>query len=114
GGACGRRCCAVRRATSGVCGGARAPSGVRAPSPLLEGAHGGQDLVGGGVGELADDPAVGEQEDAVGVGGGARIVGDDHDGLAEVVGGAAQDGQHLGRGGGVEVAGRLVTEEDVR
>ena len=47
--------------------------------------------VGGGVVHLVDDPAVGQEHDAVGVGGGDRVVGDHHDGLAEVVDGRAHE-----------------------
>ena len=51
---------------------------------------------------------------AVGVGGGPRVVGDHDDRLAELVDGAAQEVEHLGRGLRVEVARRLVGEDDRR
>ena len=50
----------------------------------------------------------------VGVRRGDRVVGDDHDGLPVVVDAAAQQLEHLGAGPGVEVAGRLVGEDDPR
>ena len=50
----------------------------------------------------------------VGVGGGDRVVGDHHDGLAQLVDGAAQEAEDLGAGAGVEVAGGLVGEDDRR
>ncbi len=48
------------------------------------------------------------------VGGGVLVVGDHDDRLAELVDRAAQQPQDLGRGLGVEVAGRLVGEDDRR
>ena len=49
----------------------------------------------GRVGQLADDLAVGEEDDAVRVGGGVGVVGD-HDGrLVALVGGAAQQREDL-------------------
>ena len=69
---------------------------------------------GGRAAHLVDDPAVGQEHHPVGVAGRARVVGDDHDGLAELVHRAAQDAQHLAAGAGVEVAGRLVAEDDLR
>ena len=56
--------------------------------------------------------AVGEDDDAVRVGGDARIVRDHDDGLVELVDRAAQDVEHAGARGRVEVAGRLVGEDD--
>ena len=51
--------------------------------------------------------------DPVGVRGGDRVVGDHHDGLAELVDGLAHEVEDLGAGLRVEVAGRLVGEDDV-
>ena len=51
------------------------------PSEAL---HAVQDGLGGGVEQLVDDVAVGEEDDAVGVGRGDGVVGDHHDGLAEL------------------------------
>src|SRR4051794_22162445 len=48
------------------------------PQPAQRVQHG----LGGGVGEIAGQPAVGEQHHAVGVGGRGRVVGDHDDGLA--------------------------------
>ena len=59
-------------------------------------------------------PAVGEQEHAVGVPGGGRVVGHHHDGLARARPRAPQQAQQLGAGVRVEVAGRLVGEDDLR
>src|SRR5918993_3806919 len=58
---------------------------------------------GGGV---ADDPAVLQRDQSIGVGGGNRVVGDHHHRLAELVDGLPQQLQHVGTGLGVEVAGR--------
>jgi hypothetical protein len=55
---------------------------------------------------------VGEEHDAVGVACGVRVVGDHHDGLAEVVDGSAHEGEDLVAGGRVEVPGRFVGEHD--
>ena len=51
--------------------------------------------------------------DAVGVGGGDRVVGDHDDRLAEVVDDVAQQREDLAAGAGVERAGRLVGEHDL-
>src|SRR5689334_10478963 len=73
-----------------------------------------QHALGGGVAQLVDDPAVGEEDDAIRVRGGVRVVRDHHDGLPEVPDRVAQEPEHLGAGARVEVAGRLVGEDDVR
>ena len=54
------------------------------------------------------------KSDAVGVRRRDRVVGHHHDGLAELVDAAAQEAEHLGAAGGVEVAGGLVGEDDRR
>src|SRR5699024_9158912 len=64
--------------------------------------------------QLVDDLPVGEEEDPVGVAGGHRVVGDHDDRLLELVDAAAQEVQHLRARGGVQVAGRLVREDDLR
>src|SRR5438445_4934523 len=61
-----------------------------------------------------DDAPVLEEERAVGVPGGHRIVGDDDDRLTQVVDGAAHEREDLRAGARVEVAGRLVGEDDLR
>ena len=67
-----------------------------------------------GAGELVDDVAVGEEEDPVGDRGRARVVRDHHGRLAGVLHGLAQELEDLAAGLGVEVAGRLVREDDGR
>ena len=57
--------------------------------------------------------AVGEAQDTIRHRGRARLVRDHHDGAA-LVGARAQQPQHLGAGLGVEVAGRLVGEQQRR
>ena len=66
------------------------------------------------VGLLLDagDAAVGEEHDAVGERRRRRVVRDHDDRLAEVVDGAAHELEDLAAGGRVEVAGRLVAEDD--
>ena len=59
------------------------------------------------------DPAVGQEHDPVGVPGGDRVVGDHDDGLAHRAHGGAEELEHLGAGGGVEVAGGLVGEDEL-
>src|SRR5690606_14916597 len=71
-----------------------------------ESLHAVADRVGGGVLHVVDDPAGGEERDAVGVRRGDRVVGDHHDGLAELVHGGAHEREDLGAGAGVEVARR--------
>src|SRR4051794_9315025 len=61
-----------------------------------------------------DDPAVGEEDHLVGVAGGDRVVRDHDDRLAEHPGGALQEAEDLGAGAGVEVAGGLVGQNDLR
>ena len=63
---------------------------------------------------LVDDLAIGEEDHPVGVAGGDRIVRDHHDRLAEVAHRAAHELEDLGAGPAVEVAGRLVGEDDRR
>ena len=60
------------------------------------------------------DAAVLEEHDAVGDARGAGVVGDHDDGLAELVDAAAEQVEDLAAGAGVEVAGRLVGEQDGR
>src|SRR6187402_1366356 len=64
---------------------------------------------GGGV---ADDLPVLQGDQPVGVGGGDRVVGDHHHRLAELVHRLAQQPQDVGARLRVEVAGRLVGEDD--
>ena len=56
---------------------------------------------------------VGEEDDAVRVAGGDRVVGDHHDRLAEVVDGLAHELEDLGARLRVEVPGGLVGEDDL-
>src|SRR5690606_35584428 len=94
--------------------GARGCGGGCVPRTGGDAGEGGGDGLGGGVVELAGGPAVRQQEDVVGTGGGPRIVGDHDDGLAVVVDRGPQQSQHLATAGGVEVAGGLVRDDDVR
>ena len=68
----------------------------------------------GGALLVEDDQAVGEVEDAVGDRGRARIVGHHHDRLAVVVARAPEQREDLGARARVEVARRLVGEDDRR
>ena len=63
---------------------------------------------------LVDDLAVLEEDDPVGVGGNARIVRDDDHGAAPVVRGFAQQADDLVAGLRVQVAGRLVAQDQRR
>ena len=67
-----------------------------------------------GDGQVADDPAVGEEQDAVGGRRRARVVRDHHGRLAVAVDRLAQQREHGGAGARVEVAGRLVGEQHRR
>jgi hypothetical protein len=60
---------------------------------------------------VVDDPAVGENQHAVGVACGDRVVRHHHHRLTGLVDHPSQQGQHLGGGLGVEGAGRLVAED---
>ncbi len=64
--------------------------------------------------ELVDDLPVGEEDDAIGVPGGDRVVRDHHDRLAQVGDRLAHELQDLGARLRVEVPGRLVGEDDLR
>src|SRR6185436_5110387 len=75
---------------------------------LPDGLHEVEDVVRGVGLAVVDDPAVGEDEETVGVGGRGRVVRDHDDRLAELVDRAAQELEDLGRGLRVEVAGGLV------
>src|SRR3954447_612442 len=70
--------------------------------------------LGGGFGHLVDDLPVGEEDDAVGVTRPRRVVGDHHDRLAELADRLAHELEDLRAGAAVEVAGRLVGEDDRR
>src|SRR5699024_4736827 len=63
--------------------------------------------------QLGDGSAVGEEDNAVGVGGDERIVSDEHDRLPEIADRLGLDRHDLATRPGVEVAGRFVGEEDV-
>src|SRR6476646_5189917 len=71
-------------------------------------------VVGRAGGGVADDLPVLQRDQPVGVGGGDRVVGDHHHRLAELVDRLAQQLHDVGAGLGVEVAGRLVGEDDGR
>ncbi len=61
---------------------------------------------------VGDDQAVAQEHDAIGDRGGARVVRHDHDRLAEVGRRLAHELEDLGARLGVEVARRLVREDD--
>src|SRR5580765_2168762 len=78
------------------------------PPGGLEVLHPVQHLLGGGVGHLVHDPAVGQEQHPVGVPGGDRVVGDHYHRLAEVPHRAGQEPQHVRAGHGVQVPGGFV------
>src|SRR5215472_6297157 len=84
------------------------------PQDRVEGGHPVQDGLRGRPVKPASDPPVGEEDDPVGVAGGHRVVGDHDDRLAELAHAPAEQVQDLRTGPGVEVAGRLVGEDDLR
>ena len=63
---------------------------------------------------VGDDLAVAHGDDAVGVGGDVGLVGDDDDGDALLAVERHQRLHDLVRGAGVEIAGRLVGEQQAR
>src|SRR5690349_1549536 len=71
-------------------------------------------LLGRGLGHVVGDLTVDEEDDPVRVRGRHRVVGHHDDGLAEVVHRLAHELQDLGPGVGVEVAGGLVGEGQLR
>ncbi len=71
-------------------------------------------MSGVGIGHVVDDATVGEEQGAVGVGRGLRIVGDHHDRLAHLPHRGAHEGEDLATGPRVEVARRLIREDDLR
>jgi hypothetical protein len=110
----GRRC--ARRGVRGGAGCAAVRGARRAADAALgvEGLHAVQHRLRARGPQLVDDPPVGEEHDAVGVGGGDRVVGDHHDGLLVRAHRVAQEAQDLRPRPGVEVAGGLVGEDDLR
>src|SRR5215469_11596819 len=81
---------------------------ARRPPGVLD--HG----VGGRRGQLPGDLAVAEEDDAVGEGGAARVVRDHDDGLAELGHRPAHEREQLPGRRRVEVARRLVREDEIR
>ena len=69
---------------------------------------------GVGIGQLVGDATIGEEDHAVRVAGRDRVVGHHDDRLAELAHGMAHEREDLRTGGAVEVAGRLVGEDDLR
>ena len=67
-----------------------------------------------GCGHLVDDLAVGEEQHPVCVAGRDRVVGHHDHGLAELLDGGPEEAEQLGAGPGVEGAGGLVREHDLR
>ena len=92
----------------------RVPICVSSAIQWVEPAHVVEHGIRGRVGELVGDPTVGEEDDAVRVARGYRVVGDHHDRLAELAHGVTHEREDLGAGRAVEVAGRLVGEDDLR
>src|ERR1700730_7469924 len=70
--------------------------------------------VGGRCEEFAHHVAVGQEHHPIGVGRAPRIVGDHDNRLAELGHRPTQEGEHLGGGVGVEIAGGLVGEDQIR
>src|SRR5690242_18501989 len=68
--------------------------------------------LGARVDQFGDDRTVGEEDHPVGVGGGVGVVRHHHDRLPEVAYRTAQEPEHLRARAGVEVAGRLIGEDD--
>jgi hypothetical protein len=62
---------------------------------------------------VGDDPAVTEEQHAVGVRGGDRVVRHHRDGLPVLPARGGEKSQHFAARAGVEVAGRLVGEDEV-
>ena len=87
----------------------------RPPAELAKLRHPLEHPLGRRVAHLVDDLAVGEEDHAVGVAGGDRVVGHHDDGLAELVDRAlAAAASTSAPERGVEVAGGLVGEDDRR
>src|ERR671910_3305337 len=80
---------------------------------IPESLHAVEHALGRGIEHLVDDPAVGEEHHPVGVTGRPGVMGHHDDGLGEVVHGLAHEAQHLRSRSRVEVAGRLVGEDDL-
>ena len=68
------------------------------------------DFVGAGRVERPGEPPVGQQQDAVGVRGGHRVMGDHHDGVPVLVDELAQEAEDAAPGAGVERSSWLVGE----
>ena len=86
----------------------------RVVGSVADSTHVVEDGIGGRLVELVGDLAVCQKDDAVGVAGGNWIVGNHHDRLTELTNGVAHEGQNLGAGRRVEVAGGFVGEDDLR
>src|SRR5207253_547415 len=71
-----------------------------------------ENVAGGRAPEILDDPAVREEEHAIGDGGRVRIMRNHHRCLAVAVDGAADEVENLRTRVRVEVAGRLISEND--
>src|SRR6516162_11404072 len=63
--------------------------------------------------ELVDHLAVGQEDHSIRIGRAPGVVGDHDDRLVEIVDGATEKAQHLGRRIGVQVAGGLVSEDQI-
>ena len=89
-------------------------SPVRDQRELVEVGHLGRHRVDGGVGHPADDRAVDEEDDLVGVRRRDRVVGHHHHRPAVAVDGTAEQAQHLAGVAGVELSRGLVGQHDER
>src|SRR4029453_11485456 len=90
------------------------PLRVTRPMSAAEDPHALEGRVRGRLTYLVDHPAVGEEHDAVGEGRAVRVVGDHDDRLAHIGHRTLQERQQLRRRVRVEVAGRLVGEDEGR
>ena len=95
-----------------------APSAARAalaPQPRAElgREHVRRDLLGALARLVGDDPAVGEEDHAIRVARRDRVVGDHRDGLAVIAARRGEQAEHLAAAARIEVAGRLVGEDEV-
>ena len=68
---------------------------------------------GGGIDHGVHHPAVGQENNPIGVAGGHRVMGNHHDRLTVFPHRSLEELEQTGAGGRIEVTGRLVGEDDV-